>query len=156
FPLITAVNPGQIPFALDQLSGEIYASNRTAGLENQSLFLRTLAERLRLSNHCLCGDDGPVPCVPAGDWHFLGTPFGRAAKATDSSNAHGFAFDSVGFAAGADRWLGANTLIGFAAGYDNWQNNTNLLGSRSDVNSFLLALYAYQQLGNGWLLGTVS
>jgi len=153
---VLGLNPSQVPFALDQLSGEIYASNVTAGLENQSLFLRTLAERLR-QGRCLCGTDAAAPgCEPDNAWHAWGTPFGQAGKAGDNGNAHGFEYDSVGFAAGADRWLTGDTLIGFALGYDNWANNTDLLGSRSDVNSFLLGLYAYQQIGGGWLLGTVS
>jgi uncharacterized protein with beta-barrel porin domain len=157
FSSFAGMNAAQIRFALDQLSGEIYASNLTAGLENQSLFLRTLAARLRQSNDCLCGTCAAAPGFEADDtWHAWGTPFGQAGKATDNGNAHGFEFDSVGFAAGADRWLSGDTLIGFAAGYDNWQNNTDLLGSRTNVNSFLLGLYAYQQLGDGWLLGTVS
>jgi uncharacterized protein with beta-barrel porin domain len=156
FAQLASLPQNQQPFALDQLSGEIHASNVTAGLENQGLFLRTLAERLR-QGRCLCGADAAAPgCEPDDAWHAWGTPFGQAGKATDNGNAHGFAFDSVGFAAGADRWLTGSTLIGCAAGYDDWQNNTDLLGSRSDVNSFLLGLYAYQQMGRAWLLGIVG
>jgi outer membrane autotransporter protein len=146
----------QLLFALDQLSGEIHASNVTVGLENHSLFLRTVADRLR-QGRCLCGDDASAPgCEYDNASRSWATPFGLAGHDSGNGNAHGFGYDSVGFAAGMDRWLGQNTLIGFAAGYDNWENRTDLLGSRAEVDSFQLGLYAYEQLGGAWLLGTVS
>jgi autotransporter-associated beta strand protein len=153
---VLGLSPSQIPFALDQLSGEIYASNVSAGLENQGLFLRTLAERLRQSR-CLCGVDAPAPgCETEDGWRTWATPFGQIGSTTGNDNSHGFTFDSVGFAMGADRWLGSSTLVGLALGYDNWFNRTHDIDSRADVDSLQLALYGYQQLGYLWLLGTVS
>jgi outer membrane autotransporter protein len=167
FSQITALQPSQTLFALDQLSGEIHASNITVGLENNSLFLRTLAERLRLGRPCLCSasgvsnDLGPSDrhewgCENDGDWRTWVTPFGLAGNASDNGNAHSFSYDSVGFAVGMDRWLSGSTLIGLAAGFDNWQNRTRQLDSRADVDSFQLGLYAYQELRRAWLLGAVS
>jgi autotransporter-associated beta strand protein len=154
--ILASETNAQVRFTLNQLSGEIYASNVSAGLENQNLFLRTLAARLRQSQ-CLCGRDAAAPgCDSDEAWQSWGTPFGQAGKASGDGNAHGFGFDSVGFAAGAETWLLGGTKIGFAVGYDNWQNNTDEVGSRSSSNSFLLGLYGRQQIGDGWLLGVVS
>ena len=148
-----AGNTATFRFALDQLSGEVHASNVTVGLENQSLFLRTLADRLR-QGRCLCGDGGG--CETDDAWHSWGTPFGQAGHADGNGNAHGFGYDSVGFAAGVERWIGSDTRVGIALGYDNWSNDTESLGSRSNTDSFLLGLYGCRQLGNAWLTGMVS
>jgi outer membrane autotransporter protein len=142
-------------FALDQLGGELHASNVTVGLENHSLFLRTLAEHLH-QGRALCPFDSCAAAEEMDGWQTWATPFGQIGSATGNGNAHGFGFDSVGFAAGVDRWFDSGTRLGLAAGYDNWENHTHDLGSSADVNSFQLALYAYQQLGSAWLLGAVS
>jgi autotransporter-associated beta strand protein len=159
FGPITALNPSQIPSALDLLSGEIHASNVTAGLENHSLFLRTLAERLR-QTYCLCEPGNAYasgsPGCEDGNWHTWATPFGQIGSTTGNGNAHGFTFDSVGFAMGADAWLTQYTLAGVALGYDNWFERTHDLGSHASVDSFQMALYAVSHFGGGWVLGSLS
>jgi outer membrane autotransporter protein len=155
FVNLIALSPGQQLLALDQLGGELHASNVTVGLENHSLFLRTLSEHLH-QGRALCPFDSCTAAEETDGWQTWATPFGQIGSAVGNGNAHGFGFDSVGFAAGADRWFDSGTRLGLAAGYDNWENNTHDLGSRADVNSFQLALYAYQQLGSAWLLGAVS
>jgi outer membrane autotransporter protein len=152
---LTALPPDQILRALDQLGGELHASNVSVGLENHSLFLRTLSEHLHQGRD-LCPADLSACAAETEGWQSWATPFGQIGSAAGNGNAHGFGFDSVGFAAGVDRWFDTGTRLGLAAGYDNWENNTHDLGSSADVNTFQMGLYAYQQLGQAWLLGALS
>ncbi len=155
---LQALPTNQLLFALDQMSGEIHASVVSSALENQALYLQTLAQRLRLSRSCLCqptADNLEAGCE-WGVWHGWATPFGQAGTNQGNGNAHGFSYNSVAFAAGADCWLTPSTLCGFAAGYDNWSNSTDLLGSQAQVNALQSALYGYQQLERAWVLGIAS
>ena len=155
FLQLATIPQNQLLFSLDQLSGEVHASNLSAGLENHSLFLRTVAERLRQSR-CLCGQDAANPGCEADDgWRTWGTPFGQAGSTAGNGNAHGFDYQSVGFAAGTERWLEESTFVGLTAGYNNWENNTDRIGSRATADSLQAGIYAYQQIGAGWALGTV-
>jgi outer membrane autotransporter protein len=161
FAQFAGLNGAQTRFTLDQLSGEVYGSALSAGIENQALWLRTLAQHVRLANQCLCpatGAGGASGCDGDGTWRTWATPFGQAGTNQGDGNAHAFEYSTVGFAAGGDRRLGdeGNGLIGFAAGYSNWENNTNFINSSTSSNSFNLAGYARAQLGQAWLLGMAS
>ena len=161
FGAIGGLTTPQIRYTLDQLSGEVYGSALSAGIENQALWLRTLAQHVRLANQCLCpataaGDASG--CDGDGTWRSWATPFGMAGTNQGDGNAHAFAYQSVGFAAGSDRRVGdeGNGLVGFATGYSNWGNTTNFLNSSAFSNSFNLASYARAQLGQAWVLGIAS
>jgi outer membrane autotransporter protein len=163
-PIFTAfagMSASQIRFTLDQLSGEVYASALSAGIENQALWLRTIAQHVRLASPCLCPETaagGASGCDGDGAWRSWATPFGQAGVNQGDGNAHAFAYDSVGFAAGGDRRFGedGNGLIGFATGYSNWSNRTRSINSSTSANAFNLAGYARAQLGQAWVLGISS
>jgi outer membrane autotransporter protein len=161
FAQFAGLSAAQTRFTLDQLSGEVYASALSAGIENQALWLRTLAQHVRLANQCLCpetGAGGASGCNGDGTWRSWATPFGMAGTNQGDGNAHAFAYQSVGLAAGSDRRVGAdgNGLVGFATGYSNWGNTTNFLNSSVFSNSFNLASYARAQFGQAWVLGIAS
>ena len=129
---LNGLNASQLNFTLDQMSGEVYASTLSAGIENQALWLRTVAQHVRLANQCLCPDTGAggaSGCNEDGAWSSWATPFGQAGTNQGDGNAHAFAYQSAGFAAGGDRRVGDDGLIGFATGYSNWGNTTNLINS---------------------------
>ena len=153
------LNAAQLNFTLDQMSGEVYASALSAGIENQALWLRTVAQHVRLANQCLCpetGANGEFGCNGDGVWRSWATPFGQAGTNQGDGNAHAFAYPSVGLAAGSDRRVGDDSLIGFATGYSNWGNTTNFLNSSAFSNSFNLASYGRTQIGQAWVLGIAS
>lgn len=161
FAPLGGLSSPQLHTALDQLSGEVYGSTLSAGIENQALWLRTLAQHVRLANPCLCpatAAGGESGCDGNGTWRSWATPFGMAGSNMGDGNAHSFEYNSVGFAAGSDRRVGddGNGLIGFATGYSNWGNTTNLVNSSVYSNSFNLASYARAQLGQAWLFGVTS
>jgi autotransporter-associated beta strand protein len=141
---LASENDAQVRFTLNQLSGEVYASALSAGIENQALWLRTIAQHVRLTNQCLCPETAAGDasgCDGDGTWRTWATPFGQAGTNQGDGNAHAFQYNSVGFAAGSDRRLGdeGNGLIGFATGYSNWGNTTNFINSSTSSNSFNLA-----------------
>jgi outer membrane autotransporter protein len=154
FVQLASLPQAQQNFALGQLSGEIHASNVSVGLENHSLFLRTLAERLRPADPCAaaptCGG------CPEEGWRTWGTPYGQIGSATGDGNAHGFRYDTVGGAAGTEGRLGEATLVGLSAGGTNWEDRTHDLRSTASVDSFQLALYGRQALGDAWLTAAAS
>ena len=78
---LTGLTTAQQNFTLDQLSGEVYASALSAGIENQALWLHTLAQHVRLANQCLCpaiGAGGASGCDGDGTWRSWATPSGQA------------------------------------------------------------------------------
>jgi uncharacterized protein with beta-barrel porin domain len=135
---------------LDLLSGEIHGSLASVTIEKHQLFMQTVARRLRTA-----GTNPYGLCNPTASIETWIIPFGLYGNVSGDGNAHGFDYDITGFAVGFDRCLGPGTLVGMSVGYAGW-NLTNDLQCRADVNSFLLSLHAYQQLGAAWLLGVVG
>jgi uncharacterized protein with beta-barrel porin domain len=82
--------------------------------------------------------------------------YGQIGSASGDGNAHGFGYDSVGFAAGTEGWLGEGTLVGLAAGGTSWEDRTHDLRSSASVDSFQLALYGRQTVGDAWLTAAAS
>jgi autotransporter-associated beta strand protein len=157
FVNLIALSPAQQLLALDQLGGELHASNVSVGLETHSLFQRTVAERLRDGWGCwfprACGDE---ECPADGDCRTWASPFGMAGSASGDGNGHGFGFDAVGVTAGLDIWASHYLVFGLALGYANWSNDTHTIGGRADVDAFQAAFYGYKAIGDGWLLGSIS
>jgi autotransporter-associated beta strand protein len=161
FTALARETPDQVRFTVDQLDGEAYASAVSAGIENQALWLRTIAQHVRLANTRLCPETAACDgsgCGANSGWHAWATPFGQAGANQGDGDAHGFTYDSVGFAAGGDRRIGdaGNGMVGLATGYSNWGTHTHSINDSINANAFNLAGYARADIGNAWLLGIVS
>ncbi|WP_454917931.1 autotransporter outer membrane beta-barrel domain-containing protein [Xanthobacter sediminis] len=158
---------GQLPGALNALSGEAYASEQSV-LVGDSLYGRqALLGRLRQSSYA--GDAGPMaalsyggpalayvpPAAPAAPFPtkapvtpepaFNGTVWAQAFGGwSDYSGGSGIASVDAsigGIISGMDVKID-NWLVGAALGYSHSSASVDALASSSDVDSLILALYA--------------
>lgn len=142
--------PVQTPAELDQFSGEIHGTAASVAFEKHQLFLQSVAQRLRTASfnpYGLCNDESVVDT-----WIM---PFGLYGNVDGNGNAHGFDYNITGFAIGFDRCIAPGTLAGLSLGYAGW-DLTNDLDSHAEVQAFLLDLHGVQQLGRGYLLGSIA
>ncbi|GIW82532.1 MAG: hypothetical protein KatS3mg105_4339 [Gemmatales bacterium] len=189
--VINAFQPlsaAQARSAFDQMSGEIHGSIASVTLEKESLFLRTVARRLRApidttgaqmpvlaqNTAASANNNGSIQQVayrtqsPDDENLFLLYPaqqtsteawigrYGLRADAQGDGNAHGITYEIDGLVFGFERWFTNNLLVGLAVGYSNFVLNANAFTDRANVNSYNLAVYGRQYLGNGWITGIGS
>ena len=164
--------------AFDAMSGEIYGSLLTVGIENTDRFLRMLATRLRsrnlgqewfaYSNASSCGalafgdnwDDSllvvrgqnPIGNV-GGNRAPWATAYGVGAQIASDGNASGLNYSTGGTAFGLEKVVNSEMLLGAVGGYS---QTFVLLDDRSDrgtIDSAQAGLYLYHDSGPSYLTG---
>jgi len=156
---------GQVPGALDALSGEAYASQQSVLIGDGFYVRQSILERLRQGSYA--GQQGPAaglgygsavlaygpdaatpdlaPAAPVYNHTFWAQGFGVSADYDGSDTA---AVDATmgGIIAGVDMIVD-NWLVGAALGYTQSSSDVDELNSSSDVDSALVALYAGTSFG---------
>ncbi|KAA0969763.1 autotransporter domain-containing protein [Aureimonas fodinaquatilis] len=155
---------GQLPGALDALSGEAYASQRSVLLGDSLYARQSILARLRQGSYAGEGAlgtlafGGPLAYGPdeAGnltapaersiDGTFWAQGFGGAGDYDTTASTAGVDVTLGGIVAGLDARLG-DWLVGGALGYTRSSADVDALVSSSDVDSLLVGLYAGTSLG---------
>ena len=170
-PLYT-LTTGQLPGALDALSGEGYASQQSVLIGDSLYGRQALLGRLRQASYA--GDDGPTAALGNGGPALAYAasprppgPFATMAPALAEPAFDGTVwartfggwstYDAVSGTAGIDASIGGlvagmdalvdNWLVGAALSYSRSNARIDALASSSDVDSQLLALYAGTRSG---------
>jgi subtilase-type serine protease len=156
---------GQVPGALDALSGEAYASQQSVLIGDGFYVRQSILERLRQGSYA--GQQGPAaglgygsavlaygpdaatpdlaPAAPVYNHTFWAQGFGVSAD-YDGSETSGVDATMGGIIAGVDMIVD-NWLVGAALGYTQSSSDVDELNSSSDVDSALVALYAGTSFG---------
>ncbi|MEO4041965.1 autotransporter domain-containing protein [Hoeflea sp. CAU 1731] len=129
------LSEGQLPLALNAVSGEIYASQQSV-LINEALFAReAMLDRLR--EDTLDDQDAAVWAQGLGIW----SEFDGNGNVSDISSAYG------GIFAGVDIGVGERYTIGVAAGYSRSSTEIDDLMSSADTQTGLIGAYAGAEFG---------
>jgi outer membrane autotransporter protein len=144
--------------AFDSLSGEIYASAKTALIED-SRFIRDAAiNRVRSSFGGVAtaavpvmayGEGGPELAPATTDkFGVWGTGFGNWGSTDSDGNAASLDRTTGGFVVGADALVWENWRLGLLAGYSRTSFDVDDRSSSGDSDNYHLGIYGGTQWGN--------
>lgn len=144
--------------AFDSLSGEIYASTKTALIED-SRFIRDAAiNRVRSSFGGVAtpalpimayGEGGPELAPATTDkFGVWGTGFGNWGSTDSDGNAASLDRTTGGFVVGADALVWENWRLGMLAGYSRTSFDVDDRSSSGDSDNYHLGIYGGTQWGN--------
>ncbi|HTN76169.1 MAG TPA: autotransporter domain-containing protein, partial [Pirellulaceae bacterium] len=149
----------QVCHALDQLSGELYATNVQTQIQNTTNQMQMLAQHLRPalrvggyesgvaaaptlpSSELLVGFDRGGELVIRGQsdsaprYTAWGNGYGLGGSARTDGNAAGLGYTLGGMQVGVERWLDEGSLAGLYGGYNYAQLNGRELTQRVQANS---------------------
>lgn len=152
---VDSLGPSQAREAFDQMSGEMYGTLGTVGLQSTTNLLRVLGGQLRprpyddrggRSGHAATtsfaarigsGDDAPVPVIRGQEpsfrqWTGWTATYGLGGFATADGNAHAIDYLIGGSLVGLQREIEPHTHLGLYYGYA--QSNLNLQGLANSAN----------------------
>ncbi|CAN7655587.1 autotransporter domain-containing protein [Bosea sp. LjRoot9] len=150
--------------ALDQISGEIHASARTALIDESWLLRAAVNDRLRSAfggvgvapmatlNYGFTADlapsvKGPMPTLNADRFAVWGQGYGSWGRSGSDGNAARLTHSTGGFLLGADAALFDTLRIGAVAGYSRSVFDVNSRFSSGESDNYHLGLYAGGQWG---------
>jgi len=167
--------------AFDAMSGELYGSLSTVGIENTNRFLWTIAARLRsrslnrglaISNHYAStytqsswSDSdmivrGQSPRGRFGwlssSWDSWAEGYGVGANIVGNGNASGLGYSTGGVAFGLERRLDRCTLAGVAGGYSNTGVTLDQRGDRATIDSAQVGVYLHRDINQGYATGIAT
>lgn len=142
--------------ALNQLSADIYASSKTAALEDSRFVREAAIDRLR-SAACAPGSVKPTSalqqsqagCTPEDGQARAGWAqvFGAWGRIDSDGNAAKLKRDIGGFMAGFDTGIGSGWRVGAFGGYSRASADTSSHNSSSKTDSYHLGVYGGTQWG---------
>jgi subtilase-type serine protease len=157
---------GQVPGALDALSGEAYASQQSVLIGDGFYVRQSILERLRQGSYA--GQQGPAAGLGYGSAVLAYGPDDGTPELAATGPVYNHTFWAQGFGVSADYDGGSDTsavdatmggiiagvdmivdnwLVGAALGYTQSSSDVDELNSSSDVDSALVALYAATSFG---------
>lgn len=163
FDGLNSIDDPELRVAESQMAGAIHGTLAQIGVQNTTLIIAQVAQRLRSSafapevDSCCCGcgrcapgvcsgclEDGlfaPVPCCGGSEWTPWAQGFGAGASAKSDGNAEGVAYSMGGVVAGMERWIDDCRLLGFHGGYVGTTARTN--APNDTINGGNLGAYLY-------------
>ncbi|CAN7506280.1 autotransporter domain-containing protein [Phyllobacterium sp. LjRoot231] len=144
--------------AFDSLSGEIYASTKTALIEDSHFIRDAAINRVRSSFGGVAtaavpimayGEGGPE-LAPATTEKFgiWGTGFGNWGSTDSDGSAASLDRSTGGFVVGADALVGGNWRVGMLTGYSHTSFDVDDRSSSGDSDNYHLGVYGGSQWGN--------
>lgn len=146
--------------ALNQLSVDIHASNKTAMLEDSRFVRDAVIDRLRTATCAPGSAPGNAPsqstlagrsqgCMPADNQaHTVWSQaFGSWGHIDGNGNAARLKRDIAGFVVGADTGVGAGWRVGGLGGYSRASADTQTRNSSAKTDSYHLGIYGATQWG---------
>jgi outer membrane autotransporter protein len=142
-----------IRYALDQLSGQDYASIRSAMIDDSRFVRDAINNRLGsgFGNAMTSGDTQQRRFETGGVAWLSG--FGSWASRDGTSDANGLDRSIGGFLVGGDVPLDDNIIVGAAAGYSSSRYDFDGVGTHGDSDNYYAALYSGLYFGN-WAIRT--
>ena len=131
--------------ALDSMSGAIYGSNATIGLQNTSVVNNTLNNQLRQPFHC-------CPATLEKDWDVWAIGYGTGGSVDSDGNAAGFDYSIGGTLVGLDRRIDCYNRLGFFFSYGEGNMSLDGLSESSKSRNTLGGLYFKREGQTGYFM----
>ncbi|KZK98038.1 Extracellular serine protease precursor [Pseudovibrio sp. Ad14] len=148
-PLYSAVlnlSGEEAPQALDQLSGEVHASIRTALLEDSRFAREAALHRMRIATVAVTADgQAQAEKRISENATFWGHGFGAWGSWSGNHNTAGFDRSIGGLFVGGDVLIGDNTRLGAFGGYDDTRLEANGRKSSATVDTVYFGAYGGAQ-----------
>jgi uncharacterized protein with beta-barrel porin domain len=182
FTSMMTMNDSELRTALDQLSGELFGTLSSVGIQCTDNWLGSIGNRLRPygsaaqafgiagTNSRGMGTD-PFSRGQSSDviqlvslnsqrarpqhYGWVGG-YGLGGQASSNGNAQGFNYGYGGTSFGVDRYLGENTIVGLAGGYAGSQVRTDTRAESANVNSVQGGLYGTHVTDNHYTYGILG
>ena len=154
---LVSLGGGDIPPALDLLSGEIHASAKSAFIEESRYLREAAADRVRSAFGAVGAKPlpvmgyaagGPVPAAADTPLAIWGEALGARGSFDGDGNAADFERSTGGFLAGLDALVSDNARLGLIGGYSHSSFDVDARASSGSANSVHLGAYGGLQLGN--------
>ena len=158
--------------AFDAMSGELFGSLSTIGIENHEQFLRSISQRLQSQSMMRGLDDATADARSSNDVVFVSrrtscpqtvagwTPwvqgYGIGASLAGDGNASGLGYSTGGAELGLEKQIGDNTRLGVAAGYASTHTNLSSRGDVGSIDGGQIALYAHHCIDSLYLAGITA
>jgi uncharacterized protein with beta-barrel porin domain len=168
---LNTLNAPEARAAFDAMSGEIFGSLSTIGIENHERFLRTIAQRLQSQSMSQgvaeAGDFGN--CSRTGDlvfvsrntsyrpslsgWTTWAEGYGVGGAIAGNGNASGLDYSTGGVAVGMERQLTDCFRAGCAGGYSSSYTTLDARRDTASIDGGQLALYVHHDIECFYLTG---
>ncbi|KZL22962.1 autotransporter domain-containing protein [Pseudovibrio sp. WM33] len=136
----------EAPQALDQLSGEVHASIRTALLEDSRFAREAVLNRMRIATGAVAADgQAQAEKRISESASFWGQGFGTWGSWSGNHNTAGLDRSVGGLFVVGDVLIGDNTRLGAFGGYDNSRLEVNGRRSSATVDTVYLGVYCGAQ-----------
>ena len=172
---INVLSASEARAAFDSMSGELYGSLSTVGIENTDRFLRTVASRLRArslagrftyetsdtwedssSDQTLARGQDTCASERVNRWLPWAEGYGVGAKIASDGNASGLEYSVGGMTYGFESELDEHTLLGFMAGYSKTFVNLDALENHGEIKSAQAGLYMNHHSDVGYATGIAA
>ena len=173
---LTLFDAGQLSSALNQLSGDIYASLGTVERQTTTIEMQLLSNRLasltspgippvgvaqrnrnlRLVSSRNSGVQNQNPISESFNsksmnWTGWAQGYGLGGNVVGDGNAAGTNYRLGGTLFGVERWLAENTLVGVLGGYSNTSVGSRQDGANAQITGFQAGLYELHRRGSLYL-----
>ena len=159
--------------AYDAMSGELYGSLSTIGLEEAEGFLQRLSNRLRQQSMtrgmqfetAQAKWDDSLLLVSRHEawlrekitgWTTWAEGFGVGARVAGNGNASGLGYSTGGLSLGMEKWLEEDLLVGVAGGYSNSYTTLDQRSDRGTIDAGHLAVYVQREFDNRYFTGMAA
>ena len=144
--------------AFDAMSGEVFGSLSTIGIEDHERFLRTISQRLQSqtirqdADNFAAGDcqKGLVYVIrdtsASAGWTTWAEGYGVGAAIASNGNASGLGYSSGGVAVGMERQVSDSTKLGMAGGYSSSYATLDARRDNASIDGGSLALYVHRRI----------
>jgi autotransporter-associated beta strand protein len=149
---VSALTAGDVPNALQQLSGESYASLQNAAENGSQDFMSGIWGHMGPA----VSDQG-AKCGPLDDGRHLwvSAPLAQT-QVNGNRDVSAYTSRTWGVSMGADAEVAKNLTVGVAGGYLSTTQNNDTLHSKGTVNTGSMAVYSQYDVGSWWLGGTAG
>jgi uncharacterized protein with beta-barrel porin domain len=158
--------------AFDAMSGEIFGSLATVGIENNDRFLRTIAQHLQSQSLLQGLDFSTADARGKGNLVYVSrdlsymttlsgwTPwmegFGVGASLASNGNAGRLGYSTGGFALGMEKLYGFDTRVGLAGGYTNSHVFDTGPADTGTIDGGQLGAYLYHDFDSVYFTGVAA
>ena len=160
--------------AFDAMSGELFGSLSTIGLENTENFLQGLAHRLRTQSMTrgmafqtaqakkwdesllLVSRHESWLREAAEGWTTWAEGFGVGARLAGNGNASGLGYSTGGLSLGMEKWLDEDLLVGLAGGYSNTYTTLDERSDHGTIDAGHFAVYFQREFETRYVNGMAS
>ena len=169
---LNSLNGVEARQAYDAMSGELYGSLATVGIEAHEQFLRAISQRLqsqsmtrgfddfaasnRLEDNLrYCSRTASDSAMSAG-WITWAQGYGVGSNLASDGNASGLNYSTGGMLVGAERLFGGDTKVGLVGGYSSTNVALDARGDNGSIDGGQMAVYLHRDFEQSYMTGIAA